>query len=295
MSFIFKAQKALHKHEEVQKKRTKVAEDTFAIFEKYDGWYGYRQFGTGFGTPYIISRANRPIPALHHLSKSINEAEQKVDLPNGYPIFEILVEGVPEFKDLNGLLNRSKGDCEARGAYLMVHDFIPHDNPAMPFCDRYELAKRYVSLLQHNKVKLAPILKIGSVVDLQAVAEEIWDRDGEGTVGKNIRAGFEAGKRNKNILKVKEEVTLDLQVVALEEGQGKYEGTLGKLRVRSKDGVENAVSGMTDEERDLWWSRPDLIINKVVEVKAMKKLANGSLREGRFKAVRHDKAIAEID
>lgn len=293
--FQFKWQKALHKHEEVAKKRTTIANDTFAIFEKYDGWAGYRTFGNGFGVPYIMSRANRVIPALNQLSKSIHAAEAKVELPNGYPIFEILIEGVTEFKDLNGILNRSKGDCEAHGAYLMVHDFVPHDNPNLQFCDRFELAERYVRELKHPKVVHAPLLGIGNVDSVQQVAERIWERGGEGAIGKNVRAGFDAGKRNKNLIKVKEEVTLDLYVIGLEEGQGKYAGTLGNLIVRSKDGTVNNISGMSDEERDLWWGCPALIIHKVVEVKAMKILDNGSLREGRFKAVRHDKAAAEID
>ena len=34
---------------------------------------------------------------------------------------------------------------------------------------------------------------------------------------------------------------------------------------------------------------------QIVEIEAMMRLANGSLREGRFKAVRHDKTVEDID
>ena len=78
-------------------------------------------------------------------------------------------------------------------------------------------------------------------------------------------------------------------------GQGKYSYTAGKLTVRQANGTIHSVSGMTDEERDIWWTFPHHIIGKVVEIQAMQVLANGSLREGRFKAVRHDKNVSEID
>ena len=42
-------------------------------------------------------------------------------------------------------------------------------------------------------------------------------------------------------------------------------------------------------------AEPHSIIGKVVEVQAMQILDNGSLREGRMKAVRHDKDRSEID
>ena len=46
---------------------------------------------------------------------------------------------------------------------------------------------------------------------------------------------------------------------------------------------------MTDGDRIMWWADPSIIIGRIVEVQCMKVLANKSLREGRYKAVRHDK------
>ena len=37
----FKAQKALHKFQEADKKNPKYIGKTYAVLEKYDGWYGY--------------------------------------------------------------------------------------------------------------------------------------------------------------------------------------------------------------------------------------------------------------
>jgi hypothetical protein len=52
---------------------------------------------------------------------------------------------------------------------------------------------------------------------------------------------------------------------------------------------------MTDKQRTTWWNARSLIIGQVIEVKAMQELPDGSLREPRFKCVRFDKTLAEID
>lgn len=299
---MIKPQKALHLYQELEKKRTKIAEDLFYIFEKYDGWYGLKSVDSkAFSPSPISSRARRRIPSCDTLSSSIQAYETKAGwTERGTIIFEILVAGVPVFKDLNGILNRSKGNCQAKDAYIRVHDFIPHGNTQMPMEDRYELVKEYVLTINHPRVKLANLTGIGTHQDVQMTAEDIWarkstDRSDEGAIGKRIGAPYSEGKRNKDIIKVKCEVSLDLKVVLVEEGEGKYAGTLGKLIVQSADGTRNSVSGMSDAERDEWWDNPQLILGKVVEVQAMQVLENGSLREGRFKAVRHDKDIREID
>lgn len=297
---MIKPQLALHLYKELDKKRTTVREDTFAIFEKYDGWFGMKEVSGICGelseVCMISSRAGRVIPSVRDLSSSIGCLEHNMDWTvKGTILFEILVHGFPEFKDLNGILNRSKGDCEAKGAYLMVHDFIPHDGVEMGIEIRHKIASEYVETLGHDRVMIAPILDYGNTVAVQNAAEGIWNRGGEGVIGKRVGAGYSEGKRNKDIIKVKEEVTLDLLVVDIEEGEGKYEGTTGKLIVRNKAGQLNPVSGMSDAERGSWWDFPNLIKGYIVEVKAMKVLANGSLREGRFKAIRHDKDVSEID
>tara|TARA_R110002096_G_scaffold10199_1_gene39461 strand:+ start:205 stop:639 length:435 start_codon:yes stop_codon:yes gene_type:complete len=140
----------------------------------------------------------------------------------------------------------------------------------------------------------------GNYAQVQAEAERIWARrskdiSDEGAIGKRWDAPYSEGKRNKDLIKVKSEVTLEMEVIGVERGQGKYSYTAGKLTVRQANGTIHSVSGMTDAERDLWWDNQHLIIGKVVEIQAMQVLANGSLREGRMKAVRHDKNVSEID
>ena len=109
----FKAQKALHKFQEADKKNPKYTGKTYAVLEKYDGWYGYYEDGV------IYSRAGRAIPSVQWLAKKFHDKRPYME---GILIFEILVEGFPVFSDLNGILNRKREP--ALGAYLKVHDWI---------------------------------------------------------------------------------------------------------------------------------------------------------------------------
>jgi DNA ligase-1 len=73
---------------------------------------------------------------------------------------------------------------------------------------------------------------------------------------------------------------LDLEVIDLEEGSGRLVGTLGAILVRYKGGnVVRVGSGFSDEERALYWSQPDLILHKVVEIKYFESTRNADGQE----------------
>lgn len=276
-----KPQKALHLHQDLEKVNPKSKGETYMVFEKYDGWYGYWDVGSN-----IMSRQMREIPSLLELSEELNRQAEVVGTQQGRFIFEILIDGVTEFKDLNGILNRKE---TAENAYLMVHDFIPLFTH-LPFRKRYGVAKREVFLLDHHAVQLADALCIADTEEAwRFYAELIWDLDGEGVILKRLNAQYAPGKRNADILKIKMECSEEMIVTGVVKGEGKYEHTLGTLLVQDVHGAYHQVSGMSDVERDLWWKDPQKIITETVEVQFMKRLTNGSLREPRFKAIRHDK------
>tara|TARA_R110000824_G_C15233132_1_gene679106 strand:- start:24583 stop:25431 length:849 start_codon:yes stop_codon:yes gene_type:complete len=275
-------QKAKHLYAEEEKKNPAHLGHNYTIFEKHDGWYGFMDVGDP-----ITSRQMNAIRSMTDFSVELNTAfEDKMPGMRGRLIFEILVEGSPVFKDLNGILNRHE---QAKDAYLLVHDFIPEEEQI--FSTRYQLAKLIVADLELPKVRMATLLDECSNVPSQwrAIAELIWSRGGEGIIAKKRMALYSPGKRNADILKIKLEKTEEMLVIECLEGAGKYEGTLGALAVRDAHGKQHPVSGMSDDERHSWWDHPERIVGKTVEVQFMQRLDNGSLREGRFKAVRHDK------
>ena len=277
-------QKALHLHIEEAKKNPKHIGLEYMLFEKHDGWFGYLDFPSCL----IHSRQLRPIPSVVELS---NKIRSKRPNTNGRLIFEIMIEGleIDSFHELNGILNRKREQVE--GVYLRVHDFIPDFlHCTMPADKRYKFAEEIVTSLDLPEVIMSPILGVTQdMAEARELCETLWAQNKEGIILKQKDGLYQSGKRNYSLMKIKEEVTLDLRVHDVFEGKDKYIGTLGGLILKDKNHVLHKVSGMSDEDRDLWWKDPSLIVGKIVEVKAMKKLANGSLREARFKAVRHDK------
>jgi len=112
----------------------------------------------------------------------------------------------------------------------------------------------------------------------------------EGSIIKDLSKPW-VPTRSHAWMKIKEEISVDVQVTDLKEGSGKYEGTLGALVVRYKKRNVN-VSGMTDKQRDTFWKErfsKNTIIGRTVEVQCQLITEKGSLRHPRFKRIRDDK------
>jgi DNA ligase-1 len=287
----YPVQKALHYNDAKAKKNFTLG--TYAVMEKLDGWFLYIDYiDDKWGE--LSSRAERPIPSVAYLNELIAKSLSPAE--NIRLIFEATIPNM-QFHELNGVLNRKSE--EASDVVLNLHDVIFLDRPELAFRERYNYTNIAYEMLKTwlgHWVKLVPILTVTAYEEMfYKYFNQIIEEGGEGIILKNYNAGYFFGKRNANMMKIKEECTKDLAVVGMVEGEGKYQGTLGALIVQSRDGTKHQVSGMTDSERDLWWNNRQSIIGKVVEVKAMKELEDGSLREPRYKACRFDKTLAEID
>ena len=283
-------QKAKHLFLEMDKKKPNI-DHPYMMFEKHDGWFGFLDFPSCI----IHSRQLRAIPSLVELSNTIREHRPNV---KGRLIFEIMIEGmeVDSFHELNGILNRKYEQAE--DVYLMVHDFIPD----FQFCNmktlqRYMFAKEIVARIGLPQVRLSPLLGVSNHPEQwQRVAGKIQTRGGEGLILKDANALYTAGKRISTLMKIKEEVTVEMLVTNVVEGAGLHEGMAGKLICTDEVGQLHEV-GMgcaTHAEREDWLITPSLIKGSVVEIKAMKKLKDGKYREPRFKAQRFDKGVHEL-
>jgi ribosomal protein L24 len=197
---------------------------------------------------------------------------------------------------LNGILNR-KAACQ--DAYLTFHDWVFDEEESAGVRHTY-MQDILMPLLDWDFVEIAtPLCYTSQIGKMQWYAAKIWgrssDEGNEGVIGKLWSAPYQMGKRNASIINIKRELTVDCRVLAVISGKGKYKGTTGALLVTEKNGQQHRVSGMSDKERHDWYANPDLIVGKVVELEAMVRLSNGSLREARYKATRHDKSVEDYD
>jgi len=98
--------------------------------------------------------------------------------------------------------------------------------------------------------------------------------------GQMIRTDNEyENKRSKHLLKRKEFIDSEFEVLGYEEGKGNLSSKIGKLKFKTEEGIEfdAAVNGTHDYLAELWINR-ETLIGKKATVKYFEKTVDGSLR-----------------
>lgn len=115
-----------------------------------------------------------------------------------------------------------------------IYDFPSHKGP---FSERYEKLIDY--LTYHNEAEvgfvLVPAYEVFSWDDIKKYHEQFLSEGYEGTIIR-IDIGEYENKRSKQLLKYKDFVDEEFEIVGAVEGQGNRTGTVGKFTMKMKDG-----------------------------------------------------------
>ncbi len=205
-------------------------------------------------------------------------------------------------KSFNDLMKqaRRKTDVQATDSIFYAFDVLPlsefregHSNP--------RLSQRIEALEECRPVfdKLANVdLLPHLMVDLDTAegkdqfrryANDQVNLGFEGIMIKELKAPYLC-KRTTEWLKWKPVITVDLEVIGVEEGTGKNIGRLGALVCSGVDDGKtitvNCGSGFSDQQRQEYWNEKDSVVGRVVEVMAdavsMNQDGTYSLRFPRF-------------
>ena len=150
--------------------------------------------------------------------------------------------------------------------------------------------------------------------------EQTLNRGHEGLMVKSLAAGYAAGRRGQQWLKVKIARTLDLVILAAEWGHGRRTGWLSNLHLGARDPVHGGFvmlgktfKGLTDEmlawqteklraleishDRHTVYVKPELVVEIAFnEVQESPQYPGGvALRFARVKGYREDKSAAAAD
>ena len=184
------------------------------------------------------------------------------------------------FQDLMRQAQR-KENVQTQDTVFNVFDILPLEDFKRGFWNA-QLRKRLAILTDMQRVfdAMPNVTRVDSqiVVDLNTeegriklheYATEMVTAGFEGIMIKDMEAPYEC-KRNTFWMKWKPVITVDLPVIALEEGTGRNQGRLGALVCsgsdHGKDITVNVGSGFSDTERDLFWNQKSDVVGRTVEI-----------------------------
>jgi len=251
----------------------------------------------------MFSRNGKQFHNFGHICDEIAEVVKKSPPP-----FDLVLDGEvmsDNFQDLMKQVHR-KDNVNAKDAVLHIFDFVPldkflaggYDKPqsfrteALKFWyDANKDALEHVQVLDHEIVNLDTPEGQKTYTDVNKAAV---DGGYEGIMIKDLDAPYEC-KRSTAWLKLKPFIEVTLKVVAVEEGTGRNEGRLGALILEGEDDGYNyslnCGSGLSDSQRDKFWTERDTLIGQLVEIRADARTKSQdsdtySLRFPRFKTFR---------
>ena len=202
---------------------------------------------------------------------------------------------------------RRKTDVQAEDSVFNIFDIIPIDDFRRGHWNA-QLRKRIDTLekMRHvvddmPNVELLPHIMVdldtaAGKDQLERYAKDMVNQGFEGIMIKDVEAPYEC-KRNTFWMKWKPTITVDLEVIGVEEGTGRNMGRVGALVCAGvDDGKEihvNVGSGFSDTDRDNLWADRNLVIGRTCEIlcDVITQNQDGtySLRFPRFVRFRDDK------
>lgn len=240
-------------------------------------------FVNSVGNVTIFSRNGKQFENFEHIEAEISENWERLRrghqnyLTNGF-----VLDGEIIGKSFQALMKqaRRKENVEASDSVFTVFDIIPtEDFVRGHWNDQLEKRVKILDNLRHVFDDMPHVELISNiVVDLDTgegrdqfrrYCNDVVEQGFEGVMIKNLEAPYEC-KRSTRWLKWKPVITVDLEVIDVEEGTGRNQGRLGALVCSGIDSERkitvNVGSGFSDGDRDSFWSDRSMVIGRTVEI-----------------------------
>jgi DNA ligase-1 len=235
-------------------------------------------------TVNLYSRNGKPFDNFPHIVESLEDIKNKFaktfqSWPHGF-----ILDGEIIGESFQALMKQAqrKSDVQTDGMIYSVFDFIPLSDFERGFSNaqqqkRLDLLEGYRAVFDSTDcVRLMD----GIDVDLDTAeghdvmrryAEDAVEAGFEGIMIKDLGAPYEC-RRSTFWMKWKPTITVDLNIVGFEEGTGRNAGRLGAIICEGDDNGRrinvNVGSGLSDANRDEYWSARNQLLGDVVEVEA---------------------------
>ena len=245
----------------------------------------------------FLSRQGKEFLGLNQIESTLKQMNLQGYMLDG-ELIRINSDNLPSdenFKLTTSIV--SSKDEDKQGLEYIIFDIVPLEDYKKRECNLiFAKRKKIINqlIIENNFIKKVPVYKITKSVDeIYEILAQVEAEGQEGLMLNTLTGLYKFGKRSNDLLKVKTFNTCDIFCTGVEEGDGKYAGTLGAILCDYKGYKLKVGSGLTEEQRQYFWDHPSKIINKIVEIKYFEessdKDGNLSLRFPVFVQVRDDK------
>ena len=233
----------------------------------------------------LYSRNGKVFENFKSIERSLRKVRDVFCTALPYMHDPIVLDGEIMSDDFQSLMRQAnrKQNVQTEDCVYNVFDYLPYEDFTKGICPQVQ-EDRYAFLdgVKEKTQELTNIhiLETPMLVDLDTeeghtqmtnYATKCVTDGYEGIMIKDRFGTYEC-KRSTTWMKWKPVITVDLTVIATEEGTGKNVGKLGALVCEGTDQGKmihvNVGSGLTDKDREEFWLERDNILGQVVEIKA---------------------------
>ena len=252
---------------------------------KPDTWFTITQKINGVRATsfndHLVSRTGHDILGCNDILNDLLELERVLGKRYCFdgelrlkPLYSVNMTDNEVFKMSVGIVNAQRNMGEKYKLQFIIFDIIPlkqfaFEQPTDNYSERLKLlldVKLLISKLCLSSLSVVPIFYSGTDISMiETLAVKATNAGMEGIM-INLDSKYQY-KRTGEILKYKKFNTIDLRVIGVTEGTGKYEGTLGALVCKYKDNLVSVGSGFTDAQRNNIWANIDKVVDTIIEVK----------------------------
>ncbi len=232
-------------------------------------------------TVTLFSRNGKQFENFPDIEEQLNQIKGRVSLETKGPF---VLDGEIVGESFQALMKQAqrKGNAKTKDMMYYIFDVIPLADFERGFWNAQQHKRTLLLSTNQEQIETQPNLRVmpGMNVDLKSAeghdimrrfAEDAVAQGFEGIMIKDMNAPYEC-KRTTFWLKWKPVITLDLNIIGFEEGTGRNQGRLGAIVCEGVDNDRsirvNVGSGLSDADRDEYWSARDDLLGRVVEVAA---------------------------
>ncbi len=245
----------------------------------------------------FLSRQGKEITGLNQIKSALESMNLKGYMLDG-ELIRINNDNLPSdenFKLTTSIV--SSKDEDKTDLEYVIFDIVPLEGYKKRECNLiFAKRKKLINqlIIENDFIKKVPTYKTTKTIDdVYEILAQVESEGQEGLMLNTLTGLYKFGKRSNDLLKVKTFNTCDIFCTGVEEGEGKYAGTLGAIICDYKGYKLKVGSGLTEEQRDFYWKNKSKIVNRIVEIKYFEessdKDGNLSLRFPVFVQVRDDK------